>query len=90
MSKITVKKSTEEELKVLGIYKWSTWTCEVSRFNWEYSDEEVCYFFKGDVVIETNFETVKIAAGDLVTFPKGLKCIWDIKKPVNKVYKFNY
>ena len=31
---------------------------------------------------------VTIRAGDLCTFPEGLSCTWDVKKPVNKHYKF--
>lgn len=38
MSIITVKKPIEEELNSLGIDNWETWTCEVSRFDWEYED----------------------------------------------------
>ena len=33
-------------------------------------------------------EPVSFGAGDLVVFPEGLKCIWDIKSPVRKHYKF--
>lgn len=88
--KITVVKPTQEDLDKLGLDSWDEWSCEVSRFNWQYSDEEVCYFFEGDVIVETEFETVNLKSGDLVTFPKGLKCVWDVKKPVRKVYKFNY
>jgi hypothetical protein len=26
--------------------------------------------------------------GDLVTFPTGMKCTWDVKVPVRKHYRF--
>jgi uncharacterized protein len=39
MAKITVKKLSEEELKSLNLDSWGIWTCEVSRFNWEYTDK---------------------------------------------------
>ena len=90
MSKITVKKPTQQELDALDIKSWSPWSCGVSKFDWEYSDEEMCYIFEGQVTVTTAIETVEINAGDLVTFPKGLKCSWDIKKAIRKVYKFNY
>ena len=32
--------------------------------------------------------TVEMRQGDVVTFPKGLKCAWEVKKPVKKVYTF--
>ena len=31
---------------------------------------------------------VTIRAGDLCTFKEGLSCTWDVKKPINKHYKF--
>ena len=87
-SKIVVKQPTKEELEAFGIEEWGTWTCDVSRFDWEYADRETCYFFEGEVVVETNGEKTEIKAGDLAIFPRGLKCVWDVKKPVRKVYKF--
>jgi uncharacterized cupin superfamily protein len=33
-------------------------------------------------------KSVEIKAGDLVTFPKGLSCVWDIKEPIRKHYTF--
>lgn len=89
MSKIIIKKPSQQELDTLNIKSWNPWSCNVSKFDWEYSEEEVCYLFEGQVVVETATEKVEINAGDLVTFPKGLKCNWDIKKQIRKVYKFN-
>ncbi|MEI8389305.1 MAG: cupin domain-containing protein [bacterium] len=88
MSKILVKKLTEEELKSLNFDNWGIWTCEVSKFNWEYSDKESCYLYDGQVTVETDEETVSFGAGDFVVFPKGLKCVWNVKQPVRKSYKF--
>ena len=34
-------------------------------------------------------QAVDIAAGDLATFPDGMTCIWDVKKPINKHYNFS-
>jgi len=33
-------------------------------------------------------KSVSFAAGDLVVFPKGLSCVWQVKKPVRKYYVF--
>ncbi len=88
MTTIQVKKPTKEELKTLGIDNWSPWDCEVSSFDWEYADKETCYIFEGKVLVETADGEVEVGKGDLVTFPKGLKCVWKVSKPVRKVYKF--
>jgi len=31
---------------------------------------------------------VRIGTGDLVTFPKGLSCQWEVRSPVRKHYRF--
>jgi uncharacterized protein len=34
-------------------------------------------------------EPVSFGVGDLVTFPAGLSCIWDVKKSLRKHYHFD-
>ncbi len=80
------KPSDDEKEKMLE--NWSPWGCEISTFDWEYSDKETCYIIEGEVDVKTDTGEVNIQAGDKVVFPKGLKCVWDVKKPIKKVYKF--
>ncbi len=87
MSEIMKEKPTKEEINKM-LKSWSTWTCEPSTFDWEYFDTETCYIIEGEVTVETDTGKVDIKPGDLVTFPKGLKCVWDVKKPIRKVYTF--
>jgi len=47
--KITITKKTDTELENLGARNWPTWSCEVSDFPWEYSDQETCFLLDGDV-----------------------------------------
>ncbi len=86
--RITVEKPQEQKLDALGIKTWPIWTKEVSVFDWEYDEKEVCYFLEGDVTVKTSFEEVSFGKGDLVTFPRGLICTWHVNKPVRKHYKF--
>ena len=88
MSEIKVEKPTAEKLKSLNIENWSSWGCEISKFDWQYSDDETAYIQEGHVIVETEAGNTEIKAGDLVFFPKGLKCVWDVKKAIKKVYKF--
>lgn len=95
MSQIKVEKPDKEKIKKLGIPDspknigvWSVWECEPSDFDWEYSDKEVCYIYEGKVTVKTPSGETKIQAGDLVEFPKGLKCKWQVHDTVRKVYKF--
>ncbi len=85
---VTVKKPTKEELDALGIDRWGKWECDVSVFDWSYSEKETAYLFEGKVTVKTKDGEVSFGAGDLVVFPKGLSCTWDVKEPVRKVYKF--
>lgn len=83
------KNPTDARLKSLGVASWPIWTKEVSRFPWEYDEPETCYFLEGEVTVAADGgEPVSIGKGDLVTFPKGMKCTWDVKAPVRKHYRF--
>ena len=75
--------------KNIDDYKnWSIWTCEKSTFDWEYDQEEHCYIIEGEVKVETSNGITLITKGDYVVFPKDLKCVWDVLKPIKKYYSF--
>ena len=86
---IQINKLTESEIAKKKIKSWPIWSCEVSEFDWEYSEQEFCLLLEGEVEVSGNFETVKFGVGDYVVFPKGLKCRWKVTKPVRKHYSFN-
>jgi uncharacterized cupin superfamily protein len=72
-----------------GVFTWPIWEKEVSEFPWHYDEMEMCYFLEGDVeVTPEGDKPVRIGKGDLVTFPKGMSCMWKVLKPVRKHYKF--
>jgi len=86
---IKIEKPTDDKLKEMDIFSWPIWTKEVSRFPWTYDSTEECLILEGDVTVETgDGRTVRFGKGDFVTFPEGLSCTWDIKKPVRKHYNF--
>ncbi len=86
---IKVRKLNQDELNKMNVFSWPVWAKEASRFDWHYDGIEECYLLEGDVVVETkDGKIVKFGKGDFVTFPKGLSCTWDIKKPVRKHYNF--
>lgn len=88
MSKINIEKPTEDKLKSLNIKSWSTWECDPSSFDWQYDSDETAYVFEGKVKVKPEgAEEVEINAGDLVTFPKGMKCTWNVVQKIRKVYK---
>ena len=86
--KILIEEISAKIIDERGINDWPIWTCNVSEFDWEYEETEICYLLEGEVELESKFETVQVSSGDFVIFPKGLKCRWKITKPVRKHYKF--
>ncbi len=88
MEQIIIKKLTEEEIQKRNIRSWPIWTKEISRFDWYYDSEEECLVLEGDILVETPEGNFSITAGDFVTFKEGLKCVWNVKKPVRKHYNF--
>ncbi len=73
----------------LGIKNWPIWTCEASSFDWAYDDQETCFLLEGEVTVTPDKGgAVKFGAGDLVTFPAGMACRWDVHKAVRKHYRF--
>ena len=86
--KVLVEKPTSMQLNDLKISDWPIWTKEVSTFHWDYGEREVCYILEGDVTVKTPAGEVSFCKGDLVTFPEGMKCVWNIKRAVKKHYKF--
>ncbi|QDQ42760.1 cupin domain-containing protein [Methylacidiphilum kamchatkense] len=82
------KNPTQQRLKELGISHWPIWEKEVSKFDWHYPEEETCYLLEGEAIISSaNNKPIRIVQGDLVVFPKGLSCQWEIVKKVKKHYK---
>jgi uncharacterized cupin superfamily protein len=90
MSVIKVEHNpSDERLKELDVYSWGIWTKEISEFPWSYDSTETCYFLEGDVVVTPDEgEPVQVGKGDLVTFPKGMSCKWQIRQAVRKHYNF--
>ncbi|MFP3869402.1 MAG: cupin domain-containing protein [Syntrophobacteria bacterium] len=89
MSQIKVERNPDEKrLEELEVRSWPIWTKEVSEFPWSYGEEETCYFLEGDVVVTPDDGgPVEMGKGDLVTFPRGMACTWNIRSPVKKHYK---
>ncbi|MBN3894581.1 MAG: cupin domain-containing protein [Nostoc sp. NOS(2021)] len=80
----------KERLNELGVSKWEIWKKEVSKFPWTYDSQETCYFLEGDVVVTPDGgQPVQMGKGDLVIFPAGMSCIWEITSDVKKHYYFD-
>lgn len=75
----------------LYMVAFNRWGCPPSKFPWTYSNKETCYLLQGKVKVtpDGSNESVEIGAGDLVEFPKGMSCTWDVSVAVDKHYNFS-
>ncbi len=91
MKTIHIEQQAEKgQLESLGVYNWPIWEKEPSEFPWTYDATETCYLLEGEVAVTPDDgETVHFGAGDLVTFPAGMRCRWTISKAVRKHYRFD-
>ena len=79
----------EARLSEMGVRSWPTWSKEVSTFPWHYDLAETCYFLQGEVTVTPEGgEPVRMGKGDLVMFPAGMACTWEIHEDINKHYEF--
>ena len=83
---VTVKKPSEEQ--EARCKSWPIWQCEASTFDWAYTEQETCLLLEGEVTVRDENDSVNFGAGDMVIFPEGLECTWQVKKPVKKHYTF--
>ena len=78
-----------ERLSAMGVWDWPIWEKEFSAFPWTYSSTEVCYFLEGAVLVTPEGgQTVRLGKGDLVTFPSGMHCAWNVTESVRKHFNF--
>ncbi len=90
MQKISIEHhASPAKLDILGIDGWPVWNKEVSRFDWHYEREEVCYILDGEATVTpSDGEAVTITRGDLIHFPAGMSCVWEITTAIEKHYTF--
>ena len=84
--KTSVDNYSEEELQEEGVFDWPVRKLGEEKMDWYYEETELCYIVEGEAVIATEFEQTTVRAGDLVTFPKGLECVWDVESEIEMHY----
>lgn len=76
------------KLEVIGVYDWPIWSKEVSKFPWKYEQKEMCYILEGEALVTPDGGVaVRIIESDLVTFPAGMSCTWEVLSPIKKHYR---
>jgi uncharacterized protein len=89
MHTITVEhKPAPAKLEVMGVYDWPVWQKEPAVFPWTYTCTKPCYILAGEVSVTPHGGLpLRLVAGDLVHFPAGLVCIWEVHRTIKKHYK---
>ncbi|KAM7532158.1 hypothetical protein LguiB_035568 [Lonicera macranthoides] len=89
---------SESRLQELGIKSWPKWGCPPGKYTFRYEAQQTCYLLKGKVKAypkgsgadeDDDILCVEFGQGDIVTFPKGLCCTWDVTVSVDKYYYFH-
>jgi uncharacterized cupin superfamily protein len=90
MDIITVEHNpTPIKLDTMAVDSWPIWEKGVSSFDWHYDQTEICYILEGEAVVTpVSGKAVTIGEGDLVNFPKGMHCTWNITSAIRKHYMF--
>ena len=84
---VQVKKPSQDQQAECE--NWPIWSKEASTFDWSYTETETCLILEGQVTVSDAEAEVTFGEGDLVVFPEGLECTWQITKPVRKHYNFS-
>ena len=89
MVKVIIKSPCSASVIIqYGIKNWPIWECEPSNFPWNYNEKEICLIIEGEANIKTEAgESYFIQSGDLVEFPEGLSCEWQIIKSIKKHFR---
>lgn len=77
----------QAQLNKLGVAKWPTWEKEVSVFSWTFPEQEIAYIVAGECIMTPEGGLpITFGKGDLVTFPAGMVCSWEVTQPMHKHY----
>jgi hypothetical protein len=83
-------KPSPAKLEVLGVEGWPIWRKEASTFPWRYDQTETCYILRGRFLVTPEGGSPRaFSRGDLIRFPAGLTCTWEIQEAVEKHYRFD-
>ena len=87
--KVIIKSPCSASLIIqYGIKNWPIWESEPTNFQWDYKEKEICLIIAGEAKIKPKGgESFLIKSGDLVEFPEGFSCEWQIIKSIKKHFR---
>ncbi len=68
-------------------YYAGLWRVQLCAFRWSFTMHETAHIIAGRVRVTYEDESVReFTTGDIVYFPKGSTCVWEILEPLVKVF----
>ncbi|NKN32280.1 cupin domain-containing protein [Marichromatium bheemlicum] len=81
------ERPTPAKLEVMGVEHWPTSRRAPSTFPCHYRQQETCYIVRGRLRVTPRGGTPhEFGRGDLIRFPAGLACTWEVIEAVEKHY----
>ncbi len=89
MKKIRIEAHPDAtRLEKLKVSDWPEWEKTTSTMPWTYFEDETSYIVEGRVIVTPDQgDPVEISKGNLVTFPAGMSCVWQIIEPIRKRFR---
>ncbi|MCV6639458.1 cupin domain-containing protein [Candidatus Albibeggiatoa sp. nov. NOAA] len=90
MEQVTVEHNPAfAKLEQMAVYEWNIKKQKVSQFDWKYEQKTTYYLLDGEATIDIeNQGTITVTAGDLVIFPAGIVCHWNVTQDIEKHFKY--
>uniref|UniRef100_A0A0D9XKE6 (S)-ureidoglycine aminohydrolase cupin domain-containing protein n=1 Tax=Leersia perrieri TaxID=77586 RepID=A0A0D9XKE6_9ORYZ len=84
------RRPPESRLSELRVRSWPKWAGGTGRMPVKYDSRQTCYIVKGRAAVGSpELGVIELVPGDLVVFPKGTRCTWDISVHIDMYYAFD-
>ncbi len=89
MRKIEIESRPDAaRLARLRVNAWPEWASDSKVMPWKYYEDETSYIVEGRAIVTPEGgDPIEINKGNLVTFPSGMTCVWDVIEPLHKRYR---
>lgn len=63
------------------------WQGSVGKYVWEFTWDETGVVFEGRVIVTADgCDPIELKAGDVFSFPSGVRTIWEVVEPLRKLW----
>ena len=62
------------------------WSCDVGTYEFVFDYDEFVYVIEGEMIVEQDGESQRLAEGDTAHFPQGVTTTWRVLRKVTKYF----